>query len=112
MHFSLSRSRPIEKPLSDRMLCFKVDQFIVEAHGDAFPFTNLFSFFFFFSNIVSRVSFHRMLELNESREYFRDFEGGNLIHRRVLAQECLVCISFRLFFRFFSRKSLLDDLTC
>lgn len=31
----LSRSPPIEKPLSDRMLCFKVDPLIVE--GTDFP---------------------------------------------------------------------------
>lgn len=48
----LSRSPPIEKPLSDRMLCFKVDPLIVE--GTDFPplrrmETPRFFLFFFFS---------------------------------------------------------------
>lgn len=47
----LSRSPPIEKPLSDRMLCFKVDPLIVE--GTDFPplrrmETPRFFLFFFF----------------------------------------------------------------
>lgn len=46
----LSRSPPIEKPLSDRMLCFKVDPLIVE--GTDFPPLRRMEtprFFFFFS---------------------------------------------------------------
>ena len=45
----LSRSPPIEKPLSDRMLCFKVDPLIVE--GTDFPPLRRMEpprFFFFF----------------------------------------------------------------
>lgn len=41
----LSRSSPIEKPLSDRMLCFKVDPFIVEG-TDLPPLRRRISSFF------------------------------------------------------------------
>ena len=69
LSLSLSLSRPIEKPLSDRMLCFKVDQFIVEAHGPAsastngdafpsmsFPLPSLFSLLFTTSSLVFRFT--------------------------------------------------------
>lgn len=43
----LSRSPPIEKPLSDRMLCFKVDPLIVEG-TDFPPLRRMETFFLFY----------------------------------------------------------------